>query len=807
MQDPIYMQDEAGNEKAISKIIGKYLRHWKWFLLSVLICLTIAYVKLRYTTPQYKATAKILVRDEQKGGLNSELSAFADLGLVGGVKNNVDNEIEILNSTTLIEKTVKKLQFNIVCTSLGKIRNTEAYKESQPIELQIVNATDAFYKMEQIFGITILSNSSFELVDAKGKNRGSFRFGTPIVVDEARIAFQKTPFFNLIHPQGKGFKIVSMPIENAAAVYGGVLKVEALSKTSSVVNLSVNSAVPKKAADFLDGLIAIYNEEAINDKNQISENTLKFIQERLNSITTELGSEENKAKGFKQANQLVDISSNAKIYLDNFSNLDKMLIETETKLRVAEIMMDFMKHKSRSELVPNEIIPSEKAAGLANPLIQQYNNLVLQNNRLLKDGKKSNATLVNIDQQLTDLERDIVQSISQYKSKLVVEKGDLTKQYDLMSGKLSQIPTQEQEYRVIERQQKIKEGIYLYLIQKREETAISLSVTEPNAKIIDAGRAGGGPISPNRNMFYLVGLFLGVGIPFGILFIIFLLDDKIYNSSDVEDQAKGIPVLGEIPNVLNNQEEDAQKLEAFRTLVNNTNFITPYDANEVGKAIFVTSAKKGEGKTFVAFNIANSFASLDKKTILIGTDFRNPQLHKFLDQNKSANKGLSNYLHNNSYKWRDLIIPVVANGFAFDLLLAGDIPPNPTLLLSGMRFADLMEELKKEYDIIVVDTAPTLLVSDTLIISKYADTTLLVARSGVTEKKLVQYATKLKEENKINNPGFVVNAIDYTNTYGYGYGYGYNYGYGYGYGLEEAAKPWFQKGIIGRFYKKVFKRK
>jgi capsular exopolysaccharide synthesis family protein len=382
-----------------------------------------------------------------------------------------------------------------------------------------------------------------------------------------------------------------------------------------------------------------------------------------------------------------------------------------------------------------------------------------------------------------------------------------------MSGKLSQIPTQEQEYRVIERQQKIKEGIYLYLIQKREETAIALYVTEPNAKIVDSGRANSNPISPNKFFYYFISLLVGFGLPLGVLYLIFLLDDKIYTGSDVEDKSKGIPVLAEIPKVLEGKNGDVQKLEAFRTLLNNTNFITPDDKKQEGKVIYVTSAKKGEGKTFVAYNLATSYSNLDKKTILIGTDFRNPQLHKYLNVDKSANKGLSNYLHSDSYNWKNLVLSTTENDVKYDMLLAGDIPPNPTLLLSSERLAVFMSELRKEYEIIIVDTAPTLLVSDTLMISKYADTTLFVARSGITEKKLIQYAVKLKEEDKIKNVGYVVNSIDHSNTYGYGYGYGYgyaygyNYGYGYGYGGdEEVVKPWYRRGKIRKLIYKFFKK-
>ncbi len=795
MQDPFYMTEEEDNEGSGFENLKNYLKHWKWFVLSVFICLTIAFIKLRYSTPQYKAVAKILVRDEKKGSLPSELGAFSDLGLLSGVKNNVDNEIEILNSATLVEKTIEKLQFNITCFLVGNVRNVELYKETKPFEFIVVNASDKFYKSAKTFKIKVVSSQKFEMILSDEKSLGTFRFGTPILIDEARIIIQKLPSFDTIKPLGNSYEIFCNPIIEMAAQYSSLLTVESLSKTSSIVTLTMANDVPKKAEEFLDTLIAIYNEEAINDKNMISENTQKFIQKRLINISEELGDEESKAKGFKEANQLFDISTNAKIYLDNYSEVEKGLVETETKLRVVEIMIDFMKHKSKAELVPAELIPSERVSGQTNPLILQYNNLVLQNNRLLKDGKKNNNTLVNIDQQLTDLERDIMQSLVQFKGTILVEKTNLNKQFDLLSGKINQIPTQEREYRIIERQQKIKEGLYLYLIQKREETAISLSVTEPNAKIIDAGRAGIIPISPKKSIFYLVALLLGLGIPFGILFLMFKLDDKIHNAVDVENKTRSVPVLAELPSLSDTTDSTTQSLEAFRTLANNTNFITPMAENNEGSVIFVTSSIKGEGKTFVSYNLANAYAHLDKKVILIGADFRNPQLHKYLEQTRKAHKGFSKYLYDPAVQWQDLICKVEEEEFSFDVLLSGDIPPNPTLLLSNQRFAAVITELKKVYDLIIFDTPPTLLVTDTLIISKYADTTLYVVRSGITEKKLVTYSSKLNEDKKIINMGYVINDINFSSSYGYGYGYNYNYnyGYGYGYGKEIEKKSWYKR--------------
>jgi tyrosine-protein kinase Etk/Wzc len=791
-----FYEDEQ--EKNGFQNFAKYLRYWKWFVLSVLLSLSVCLLRLRYISPEYKAVAKIVVRDEKKGGLASELGAFADMGLLTGMKNNVDNEVEILNSITLTEKAAERLKFTTTYFRLGKIRDVELYKTTQPFEFAIENASQIFYKTPQTFKVKVLSNSRFQLLGVNNLVLGDFNFGVSIALKEAKIKIQKLPNFNTLNPINATYAIYCNSVKTVGAEYLKRLTVEALSKTSSVVNLSISDKVPEKAEDFLDALVAIYNEEAIKDKNTISENTLEFIQDRLGVITTELGNVEQQSENFKRTNEITDISVNAGIYLKSHSEFETNLIETETQLRILSIMIDFMKNKGKSELVPIDIIP-KATAGQPTPLLVEYNQLVLQRNRILKDGTSKNYVVTNLDQQLEELDRNIKESLAQLKSSLVAKRTNLEKQDDVLQGKISNIPNQEREFRIFDRQQKIKEGVYLYLIQKREETAISLSVKETNAKIIDAGRAEIDPIAPKKSVWYLVTLLAGLGIPFGILSIIFLLDNKIHNGSDVESTSNVIPILGELPVLLDTNDSAMQSLEAFRTLANNTNFITPVSENEEGRAIFVTSSIKGEGKTFVSYNLANAYAQLDKKVIILGCDFRNPQLHKYMDISRKAKKGTSNFLHDTSLQWQDLIYKTYDEEFPFDILTSGDIPPNPTLLLSNKRFTLLIDELKKHYDIVILDTPPTLLVTDSLIISKCADTTVYVVRSGVTEKNLISYSNKLSADKKVVNMGYVVNGIDFTCSYGYGYGYGYgynynyNYGYGYGYGKDAIKQPWYKK--------------
>ena len=430
-----------------------------------------------------------------------------------------------------------------------------------------------------------------------------------------------------------------------------------------------------------------------------------------------------------------------------------------------------------------------------NQLVEGYNTSVLEYQKVHTSAGNNNPTLQVLVSALSNQKKNIINSVKGYQQQLQTTLAQSESAQRTAEGSFSSLPEKEKVLRSIERQQNLKESLYLLLLQKREEASINLAVTVPNTKIIDYAITKNGPIAPQRSKIFIGALFIGLLLPFGILFLMFKLDDKIHNAVDVENKTRSVPVLAELPSLSDTTDSTAQSIEAFRTLANNTNFITPMAENNEGSVIFVTSSIKGEGKTFVSYNLANAYAHLDKKVILIGADFRNPQLHKYLEQTRKAHKGFSNYLYDPAVQWQDLICKVEEEEFSFDVLLSGDIPPNPTLLLSNQRFAAVITELKKVYDLIIFDTPPTLLVTDTLIISKYADTTLYVVRSGITEKKLVTYSSKLNEDKKIINMGYVINDINFSSSYGYGYGYNYNYnyGYGYGYGKEIEKKSWYKR--------------
>ncbi|HLF51199.1 GumC family protein [Flavobacterium sp.] len=756
-----------------------YLMQWKWFVLSVLLLLAGAYFYLRYAVPQYKAVTTILVKDEKKGGMASELSAFADLGMLSGAKSNVDNEIEILKSRTLIQATVKELGLNVSYLSLGRVKSAEIYKNA-PIEILFSTVSKDFYKKSHTYRIESSSDSKFTFYDETGK-LGDYSYGQVIQCKEGKCTILKKQRAKLKGADNDfNITIQIHPMESVVESFKGRINVMPLSKTTSIAELSIIDPVSEKAEDFLNTMIRIYNEDAIADKNSISENTSKFIEQRLLLITDELDGVEKEAETFKKANRVTDITSEAGLFLQNASEFEKKEIEIETQLKVVKSMTDFVNKNDTSDLIPANILSTDSNAS---GLISQYNQLVLERNRLLKNAGPNNAVVQTIDNKIEALKTNVKSSLSQQKTALEINRRDLARQNAIVSGKITQIPTLEREARGLGRQQQIKETLYLYLLQKREETAISLAVTEPNAKVIDAALANKTPVSPKKNIIYLAALLLGLLLPFAIIYVKELLDTKIKSRFDIDGKS-AIPFLGDVPtsethNEIISATSRTGAAEALRIIRTNLEFMLNAVPEGTGKTIFVTSTVPKEGKTFIAVNLAGTIALSGKKVLLVGMDIRNPKLSEYLEL---PSKGVTNYLSSKEGKIEDYIVK--QEGFEeLYIFPAGVIPPNPAELLMNKKTDELFEQLKKEYDYIVVDTAPVSLVTDTLIIAKNADTFVYVVRANYLDKRMLHVPERLYKENKLPNMSLLLNDTQTQKGYGYGYGYG----------VEVEKKPWYKE--------------
>jgi tyrosine-protein kinase Etk/Wzc len=782
--------DEYENDFDLKAFLDKYLVHWKWFALAIFVGLLGAFLYLRYTIPQHKATTTILVKDEKKGGMLSELSAFADMGLGGAMKSNVDNEIEILKSRTLVESTVRKLNLTARFFMKGNIVDKEIYSNA-PIEVDIINKTDVFYKDRVDFAFSELTANTFELEVEKTNdttkiilgNKTKFKYGEQIATAYGSLIIRKSEFHDAFFKEDvQSLRMVISPFDDVVEGFRGNLEITSISKTSSVVEISVKDQVVNRAEAFLDNMIQIYNEDAAADKNFISENTSTFIANRLKLITQELDGVEQDVQSFKKANNLTDIESEAKLFIEGSNEYDKKAVETEIQLNVVSSMLDFMKKSTNSDLLPSNLIAGE---GDASGLISSYNQLVLDRNRILKSATFSNPSVVKMDQQIASLKNTVQASLLRMQSSLNIQKRDLNREEGILNAKIGKIPVQERQFRVIARQQKVKEELYLYLLQKREETAISLAATEPNARVIDAAKANKNPVSPKKNIIYLAGLLMGLLIPFGIIYTDDLLDTKIKSRLDL-DRKTLIPFIGDVPTSDSPSEiiksgSRTSSAEALRIIRTNLEFMLGKVPDGSAKTIFLTSTFPKEGKTFVSVNLAATIALSGKKVLLIGMDIRNPRLDEYLTL---PERGFTNYLSSKDLNLEDLIVKY--DGYEnFHVLPAGVIPPNPAELLMDNKVDTFFKDLKTQYDYIIVDTAPVSLVTDTLLIAKNADCFIYVARANFLEKRMLDIPNNLYKEHKLPNMCMLLNDTDSTKGYGYGYGYG----------MQEKKESWLKKTI------------
>lgn len=781
------LQDESIH---LREQLEKYLKYWRWFALSVFIALLVAFIYLRYAQPQYRATATILVKDDRKGSLSSEMSAFNDLGLMN-VKSNVDNEIEVIKSRSIVEAAVRKLNFNVAFYTEARVKTIELY-DSKPFDISFFEVNKNFYEKNKTYLIDNKKGNTFELKTFDNKNIGVYKYGETIQLADAKMVITKRPQLPENKFDNYPVTLQIRSVEQVAQSYKSRISVEPISKTTSVVTLTLTDEIPQKAADFLNAMVEIYNQDAIDDKNFISKNTQEFIDERLKYITKELGDVEKAGESFLKENRLTNIETDAQTLVQNSVSFEKELIQAETQVKVVNSLIDYLNDSPKDGIIPNNVVPAmdNQNSNAAATLINEYNSLVNQRNRNIdRGGTDKNLTIINLNAKIEDMRVSIKESLNRLLESLKIKRNDLSAQDNLINRKISSIPSQGREFKIIDRQQKIKEALYLYLLQKREEVGITLAVTAPNAKIIDPAIATKSPVSPNKRMVQIFGLLAGLLIPFLIIFIRDFLDTKIKNRKDVEEVVT-IPFLGDIPASESNDQiievaSRSSSAEAVRMIRTNLDFILGSVAENQCKTVFVTSSIPKEGKTFVSINLAATIALTAKKVLIIGMDIRNPKLNNYIT---IPTNGLTNYLAKNDQDIHDYIVKVEQ----FDNLYAlpsGVIPPNPVELLSSPKVNELFEVLKKEYDYIIVDTPPVSLVTDTLLVAKHADAFVYVIRANYLDKRMLGFIEDLYQQKKLPNLSLILNDTDLKKSYGYAYGYGY----GYGYGVEPEVKTLKEK--------------
>ena len=773
--DPI--EDE--NSVQLKQMLSKYLRYWPWFLLTIIIALFSVFAYLRYADVVYKSQAKVkLLVDKESSNFTLDVTKLFNKSNI-----NLENEIALFKSVHLSEQVVKNLKLNVEYYYNSTVRSKQIYNAPFIVSYNedITNLKAALQYTIKVTPtgyniLDVLSGQKFEIAGYTSDNKNAH---LPISIKPALGS-------DITKSVDMSYNVTLKPLYETALELSNAFEIDAEGKDSDILSISLEGTNGPQSEAIINNLIHVFEADGITDKQEVSRRTINFVDDRFVYLRKELDSIESSKKNYKKSNNLSFIQEDAGSSILQKTAKEQASFDIESQLLLADLLKKSIESQKAFELLPADI-------GIQNPTINQlvadYNTAVLSYQKLQTSAGSNNPAIQLLVTTLVSLKNNIINSVKGFKQQLKTTLVQSESAQKAADGSFASIPEKEKVLRSIERQQNLKESLYLLLLQKREEASINLAVTVANTKIIDYAITDIYPVSPKKAKIVLIALFLGMVIPFSILFIIFKLDNKIYTATDVENIAGNIPILVELPSLKEDKNSQIQNLEAFRTLAQNTNFITPYSEDKKGKVIFVTSSIKGEGKTFVSYNLATAYSHLDKKVIVIGADFRNPQLHRNLDNISKDTRGFSNYLHDNTLHWKDLLLNNGDNEFSFDLFLSGLIPPNPTLLLSNERFASFIDEVTAAYDIIIFDTPPTLLVSDTLMISKYADTTLFVLRSGFTEKNLLTYSKKLFKDKKIINMGYVLNDIDFSSSYGYGY----NYGYGYGYGREAEKKSWFQR--------------
>lgn len=801
-------QREADDEKIdIQEVLFKYIIHWPWFVGAVLVCLIGAWIYLRMATPVYNISATALIKDDKKGGNTGGMAGLEELGLSGLISSsqNIDNELEVLRSKTLVKEVVNQLNLYVSYTDEDEFPSKNMYKTS-PIIVSLTPQEAEKLSDPMIVEMLLYPQGSLDVGVTIGDKEYQKHFEKlPAVfpMDEGTLAFFQSPDSLMANKDtteessAQNVRRITAKINSpmkVARVYCENLTIEPTSKTTSVAVISLKNSSLQRGQDFINQLLEMYNRNTNNDKNEIAQKTAEFIDERIDIISKELGNTEANLENFKRNAGITDLTSEAQIALTGNAEYEKKRVENRTQISLLEDLRKYIRG-NEYEVLPSNV-GLQDAALVAT--IERYNEMLVERKRLLRTSTENNPAIVNLDTSIRAMKSNVQATLDGTLQGMLITKADLDREANRFSRRISDAPGQERQFVSIARQQEIKAGLYLMLLQKREENAIALAATANNAKIIDEAIADDIPVSPKRKIIYLIALVLGVGIPVGIIYLIGLTKFKLEGRADVE-KLTTVPIVGDIPLTDEKNEKDGSiavfenqnnlMSETFRNIRTNLQFMLQNDK----KVILVTSTVSGEGKSFISANLAISLSLLGKKVVIVGLDIRKPGLNKVF-RLSTKEKGITLYLANPDTDLMSLVQPSDVNK-NLSILPGGTVPPNPTELLARDGLDKAIEILKKNFDYVILDTAPVGMVTDTLLIGRVADLSVYVCRADYTHKVEYTLINELAEEKKLPNICTVINGVDlkrrkYGYYYGYGkygkyYGYGKRYGYGYGYGQEN----------------------
>ena len=782
LASPMGEQEETSSIN-FQTIYTAVILHWKWFVLSLIICMGCAMIYLRYKTPVYQAYAKLLIKDDDsrgRGGKSGVLTT-SNLGIMSN-STGIDNEMEILSSLSIAQQAVRDLKLYVNYSLEGKVKDHLIYN-SEPISVDL----DPSHLEKLNYPISLEINrkgSSYtvtgEYLNPKTGVTNSIEktitsFPTRIDTKTGIITLQSNGDRGLL-PEGRALKVTILSPKSVAANYAGSLSVSQTSKTTTIAELVLKDESPQRAVDYLRQLAICYNRQANEDKNEIAVRTEEFINGRLEKINAELGSTEGSLEEYKKRNNMVELKMNAAQAVQNQDVYSQKLAEANTQMALLNSISEYLNDPSNKyQTLPSNVGLSDASA---TSLIDKYNDIVITRNRLLRSASESSPTVTPLTAQLDDLTSSIKRAMIQARKSMEIERNNIANMYGRYASQTNATPEQERILTQIGRQQDVKSGLYLMLLQKREENSISLAATADKGKLIDDPQYMG-KVSPKSSMIMLIALILGLAIPAGVIFIVNFMRYKIEGHDDVA-KLTSLPIIADVAiasetaktkaDIVVHENQNNQMEEVFRSLRTNLQFIMA----ENEKVVLFTSSTSGEGKTFTAANLAVSFALLDKKVVLVGLDIRKPRLAELFEINDHQH-GITNLLTQPDPTAADVKKQILKSGISnnLDILMAGPIPPNPAELVARKSLDQVIDILKETYDYVLIDSAPVGLVTDTLQIGRVANATVLLCRADYTPKEAFGYINDLAKEKKLPNMCVVINGIDMSKKkYGYYYGYG-----------------------------------
>lgn len=756
----------------LRSIVFRYIRNWYLFVIFLSLGFIGAFFYLLYSRPVYEVSSVVLIKDDKKGiGSNDFLK---DLEMMGGNKI-VENEMEVFKSRSLMKNVIESLRLNVIYTQKANPIDLDLYGKS-PIWIQIEQMKDPVY--DKKFIVHLINRTNFEIL-LDDENIGVYTFGQLVyqpLLGKFRV-FLNTKAFTANDN-------ISVQFANVDRIIQGFLSkldVSLLNQKSTVLKLSYQETSPSRGKDILRKLHEEYILASLGDKNTEVSNTLRFIDERLRLISTELTVVEKDVEVYKSAAGFTDISSESNLFLEKVKETDSKLNEVDIQVKVLEGVEKFLNTPGSNVASVTSMI-NDPSLSL---LISKLSELELQKEKYARTVQLGNPLLETVNTQVANTKSAIRENINNQKKGLIISRTNLAALNQSIEASIRSIPKKEREFVSIKRQQGIKESLYLLLLQKKEETAISSASTVSDSRLIDEAFVGPAPIKPLPNVVYLIALLIGIGAPILIINIKAILNDKISSRAELEQKTNNIPILGEVSNKpksirgpLLDTKSNNFVAEQFRILRTNLQYLIPRE--KACKKILVTSSISGEGKSFISMNLASSLASMGQKVILINLDIRKPILHEYL--NLSNSKGVVNYLIGQG-KATDFVQTTSVPNFSF--VASGPVPPNPAELLSNTKLKEFIAEIEKEYQYILIDCSPNGLVTDAQLIAPLVDATIFIVRDEYTPHRAMIPLSNLYKEKKFPSLTIIYNGTKGSTSYGYGYGYGYGY-----YGESDNLSIW-----------------